>query len=155
MIDKAIAIAILVAIGFCIKLLFDKFKIKITYIRLLLIWGIGVLIFTVGKNTTLYFIGIALMVISTALFLFDILVNKPKLANQKEEEINYSKLMLAANNRQLNDDEAYQLLQKANRLETKGQFEDAIKLYELIILNNASASADAKICLREIRNKLA
>ena len=81
MLSKFIAICVFIILGYFIRLLCKKFGIKITIVRLLLIWGLGfVLLYPALSSTTkesltgihliLLIIGISLCSISTAIFFF-------------------------------------------------------------------------------------
>lgn len=149
MFDKAIAVGILILVGFCISALLKKIKVKITIIRLLFIWLIGaILAFSVG-NGFLFYLGILFMGIATALFLFDLFIAKP----QKAHENKIEELIKKAATRSIDEEEASILLKEATQHEAKGQIDDAKVLYELIVKSNTSFSEDAKSCLQAFKNK--
>lgn len=153
MLDKAIAIVILVLAGLPLHWFLRKLGVKVTLVRILTIWVIGALFAFLNFPTKLsgagflFYLGIIIMGLATALFLFQLFIVLPKKANDAE----FKKLILKANSGSINEYEAHSLLKKAIHYETRGRTEDAKVLYELIVKSNTSFSADALSCLKNLK----
>ena len=144
---KVIAIVILVLAGLPLHWLLRKLGVKVTIVRILSIWGIGALFALLSGKGFLFYLGIIIMGLATALFLFHLFVVVPKKADDAE----FEKLILKANSGSINEDEANSLLKKAIHYEIRGQTEDAKVLYELLVKSNTSFSADAQSCLKNLK----
>ncbi|MFZ3136221.1 MAG: hypothetical protein WA126_02380 [Thermodesulfovibrionales bacterium] len=146
MFDKAIAIGILILIGFALHYVLKKVGVRITIVRILFIWVFGALLTGVFGGGLLFYLGIIIMVIATALFFFNLFVTIPN----KNDDAEFEKLLVKAKSGLLDESEAYTLLKKAIHYEARGQIEDAKVLYELIVRSNTSISGDAQSCLKNL-----
>ena len=147
MLDKAIAIAILIVVGLCLTWMSRKLGLKVTLARILALWVFGAVLAALSGEGFLLYIGIIGMGAATALFFFDLFVTRPKAASDAE----FERIVQKAGSGFLDEDGAHTILKRAIHYEIKGQTEDARALYEILVRSNTSFVSDAQSCLKNLK----